>query len=201
MSALANIHSTGNVPPPAPTEDQINAAAASASQDERWRIKDLDCVPQNDEAKPRQHEFMIAGRPRTLSFTYGVGVPLPVAVAVKLLKHPNFVRVGDDGEEMTWKNPPRQPDEYGAGERLKLAEDQTIASYDELTAEALKIRAAQLPGGEVLRTANKADVIAFIVKVTAERRALNTAVDPDALDRDAWMPDAASETELFGADS
>ncbi len=125
----------------------------------------------------RRHDITYDGAIRAVIFKNGQALPLPEELAVKLLKADNFARVNEKGEELDWKNPPKQPDELGAGEKLALADHETIADLSELTLEALKIRAMREKGGEKLKNSGKEAVILFLVSIAKLKREQNMGRD------------------------
>lgn len=185
----------------APMSPQERIAAAIAAGN--WLIIDTLCEPPTHDGerevyKSRKHDVLMAGgQLRTLAFNYNRATVVPEAIAVKLLKEPAFVRVDEHGDAIEWRNPPKQPEELQAGEQFQLAADETVAKYDEMTVEALKIRAMQMVGGETVKTAKKEDVIAFLIAAVAAKRALAAppqASDPDLVEVDA-EPDGSG---MFG---
>lgn len=103
----------------------------------------------------RVHTHMINGRPVNFSFLPGVPLKMPRAHALKFLQ-PGWMVTDMDGNEL------HAPPKLGDGGMKDLRPDQVIANLEELTAAALKFRVAAMPGGEMLRKADKVDMIAFI---------------------------------------
>lgn len=122
----------------------------------------------------RIHEMVVEGRIRTFKFEPTEALELPVAIAIKFLKHKEFRRTDAHGNLLAYRRQPKQPDELGAGEAFKLEDHQSIADYCELTTVALLQRALELPGGEMLpdKTDRQA-LIDFLIKSKVKRRAAN----------------------------
>lgn len=115
----------------------------------------------------RTHEMIVQGVVRSFNFEVGKGLPLPTTTAVKFLKHDAFKLVDEKGEVLEWQRRPKQPNELGAGETLKLADNETIARVDELSNGALLRRALELPLGEKFSTgSDRQEMIAFLVAVS-----------------------------------
>ena len=95
--------------------------------------------------KPRDHQQIVDGVIKTYSFWAGKPLELPLAVAIKFLKHEEFKLTNAQGDLLPYHRRPKQPDELEAGEHFKIADDETIAKYGELTNRALFQRALELP--------------------------------------------------------
>lgn len=136
----------------------------------------------------RRHDITFNGSIRPIIFKNSLATPLPEELAIKLLAADNFVRVDTDGRELEWKNPPRQIEDLQAGEKLELADTETIADLTELTLDSLRIRAVREKGGEKVKTANKETVVAFLVEMRQRKRAESIGRDP-VQDPDMYDPD------------
>lgn len=147
---------------------------------------------------PREHEQVVDGNIQSFTFERGKPHSLAQAVAVKFLKHAGFVRTDAQGKRIEYQRAPKQPEELGAGERLVLGEDETVARYDELANGALLQRALELPGGEQFAKGaekpSRAALITFIVGAKATARKQNASLEPD-VDRDGYTPEADLEDE------
>ena len=137
----------------------------------------------------REHEMLVDGLIKSFKFEPGIPLELPLAVAIKFLRHDAFKRTDKGGDLLPYHRKPKQPDELKAGERFALKDHETIAHYGELTNVALLQRALELPGGEMLP--NKGDrqvLIDFITKTEVARRKANAAKQSD-LGRDDFVPE------------
>lgn len=121
---------------------------------------------------PRRHEQVVGGRLVTYEFKPNEPLDLPPEVATKFLKHEAFRLIGPNGEPVAYLRRPKQPDELGAGEKLALGPDETVARYDELSNSALLQRALELPGGEVFAQGasppSRTALIAFLKEARAK---------------------------------
>lgn len=143
----------------------------------------------------RIHEQRIDGIIKSFTFSPGKPLELAPAIALKFLKHDAFKACDKDGNLVAYKRPPKQPDELQAGEQIKLAEDETVARYSELSTLALQHRAVQMQGGE--RFADKPDrkdMIAFIVETKAKFKKANTSKEADVGPND-FVPESDLEEE------
>lgn len=147
------------------------------------------------ESGSRTHDMLVDGRAVPVKFDYGVPKELPFGVAMRFLKTPEFQLTDKDGKPRDFQRVPIQPDELGAGERFRLAEDETVAKYNELTVDALVMRAVLLPGGEKMsKRFGKDAIVEFIQTATAERRKANTVNEANP---DEFLPEAdASDDNL-----
>lgn len=146
---------------------------------------------------PRTHEQIVKGAVKPFTFKPGEPLDLPVPIAVKFLRHPAFRPVNAKGETIAYERPPRQPEDLGAGERLVLADSETVARYDELGTKALLQRALEMPNGEQFATTDKPDrgeLVKFILETKAAQRKANASKEPD-VGKDAFVPDAELEDE------
>lgn len=113
----------------------------------------------------RVHEQIIDGRVQSVTFEHGVAKELSEVVARKFLKHEAFLLTDKDGNPVAFTRRPKQPEELGAGEQIKLNDDETIARYDELSNNALLARVLEMPGGEKFaENPSRQAMIAYIVK-------------------------------------
>lgn len=165
---------------------------------EPWFVLDTTAQPDqyvNNIVVPgaRVHDQMVDGRRRSFKFEQGKPVEMPAAIAMKFLRDPAFIRTDAKGVEVDYLRTPKQPDELGAGERMVLKDNETIARIDELSGPALLQRAVALPGGEKFGLSetkpDRAEMIAFIVAAKAEIRKANTSKESDR-GRDEFVPEA-----------
>ncbi|WOF74139.1 hypothetical protein QMT40_001786 [Parvibaculaceae bacterium PLY_AMNH_Bact1] len=123
----------------------------------------------------RTHEMPFEGRTVPITFKYDTPRELPFALAIKFLKTPSFVCTDEEGTPIPFDGIPKQPGELQAGEELQLQPNEVVAKLDELTVDALVLRANVLPDGEKLnKRSGKDNLIAFIVDKTTEQNAANT---------------------------
>lgn len=153
----------------------------------------LDTTAQPAEGNPtgkRVHSQLIDGQIKQYEFLPGVGVDMPQAVALKFLKHDAFVLVDADNNPLPYDRTPKQPEELGAGETFKMAENETIARLDELTNSALLKRVLGMLGGE--KFAENPDRAAIIAHIIAGKKTLAIANKSKVRDvkADEFVPDA-----------
>lgn len=143
---------------------------------------------------PRVHEQIVNDSIQQFTFMPGKGLPLSTAIAVKFLKHDGFKRVDAEGNLLEWRRAPKQPDELGAGEAIKVGDAETIARVDELSKQALLQRALEMPGGEKFTAASdRTDMVDFIVQTTIARRKAKLA--KSELGKDDFVPEPALDEE------
>lgn len=147
---------------------------------------------------PRTHEQIVDKIVTPYTFERGKPLRLPYAVAAKFLQHDAFKCVNEEGKIIAWQRRPRQPEELGAGERLKLADNETIARYDELSSAALFQRAVELPGGERFAKAGqrpeRTDMIAFITEAAVLKKKANVSNEKD-IGEGEFVPEAEAEED------
>lgn len=120
------------------------------------RVIDTSCT---DEAKTRTHDIIVNGQAVSVTFTHGVDTILPHEQALKFMKDGFRVEELQDGYEL--RLPPVPMDNIAAS----LKPGECVATFEELTVSALKVRAAQKEGGEIYLNADdasKPDLIAFL---------------------------------------
>lgn len=87
------------------------------------------------------------------------GTKMPLSHALAFLKDEAFIVMDDDGNELKTEAP--QGDEYRT---IKLPPNMVVANLAELTVDALFMRAAQLPNGNMIgRADGKERIIEFIM--------------------------------------
>lgn len=142
----------------------------------------------------RTHEMLIEGRLVPFTFKYATPLKLPFAIAMKFVNIAEFVSTDENGVPTPFKRTPVQPEQLQAGQRFRLADDETVARYDELTIEALLIRAAIMPGGEAIkRNSGKQAIIDFLQETAKARRAANVQND---IDPDSFIPEPEDDDLL-----
>ncbi|MER8602793.1 hypothetical protein NKH48_03225 [Mesorhizobium sp. M1233] len=141
---------------------------------------------------PREHDMLVEGVVRTIKFVPGKPNKMPREIAVKFLKISTAFKLTDaNGTVLPWRGVPKQPDELQAGEKLKLAPDETIANFHDLHDQALWLRAVEFPGGEkVAESGDREAMIALIVTALAERKKINSVNEANP---DEWTPPADDE--------
>lgn len=151
-------------------------------------------------AKPpcptRTHEFLQAdGTLKAYTFKQGESLELPAAEAAKFLKHPHFIVTDADGKVIK-----PLPKEAGQGVAAPaLGEDEVIARYDELTADALVLRVNALPGGGSAKPAWKKDKLIATLK-EARAQAANAEKPRTAKDAGADGAPIDGEEDLTGGE-
>lgn len=145
---------------------------------------------------PRTHEQLIDGAVKQFKFEPSKPLALEPAIAAKFLRHPAFQLVDEAGKVVAYARPPRQPEEMGAGEKLELAKDETVARLDELTSPALLKRVVALPGGERFAkdAADRAAIIKFIVATKEALAKANTSREKD-VKADEFVPEGELDDE------
>lgn len=169
-------------------------AAAPEPKRTLMHVLDLSATPTSGK---REHEIMVDGLMRVISFEPSKPTPLQPHIAIKFLKFPESFKLTDEaGELLPFQNTPKQPHELQAGERFKLDRESTIARYDELHTPALQIRVLQMDGGEVFRDSrDRQAMIAFIITKTEEKLKKSVGRE-DPLGIDEWMPPAENNDAL-----
>ena len=134
----------------------------------------------------REHEIQVGdGRRVVYSFKHQSPVRMPFDHAMRFRPMDSFIVLDDEGERYE-PNPVTPPDA-----EIELAEDEVVARYEELTAEALFARAKELPGSDDLkRNSQKTEIIAFLVE--SSRSALvaeDEAGDGEGEGSETMMPE------------
>lgn len=178
--------------------DQVDAVVTASSEsvpapakaaDTIMRVLDTTALIDPTNPVNRIHAQIINGSVHQFTFKPGEGTPLPREVALKFLQHDGFKLVDENNQEMAYKRPPRQQEDLQAGETLKLADDETVARYDELHNEALLKRVGAMLGGEKFaRTApNRSAIIKFIVEGKKKTVVAKKSKEPD-VKSDEFVP-------------
>lgn len=162
------------------------ALGHEAEKPAQMLVLDTSATPsENSPTGERMHAQIINGITKIFRFKPGVGTPLDPAVAAKFLRHDAFRLVDADGNELPYERVPKQPNDLQAGEKLVLADNETVARYDELTNAALLQRVLPLPGGEKFsaEAPDRKAVIDFIIaaqqKLAAAKRSRVSDVGAD----------------------
>lgn len=170
------------------------AASTQPEAPRRWSVLDTTCVstpPPNaapgTKALPRVHEHLFDDGVRSYEFYFGKRLEMTEAEARKFVMHESFHVFNTDGDRVL----PTITVFRGFGDTTeKLADNECVARFDELTIEALHERAAPLPGGEhINRKTGKAGIIAFLIssrkkKLNQNRSAETREVGGDVDDLD-----------------
>lgn len=155
------------------------------SEEKLYRVVDSSATAEHP---IRNHEVMVDGQVRQVDFRYGEPTVLPMNVAMKFRKE--GFKVSDfDGHEVKLN---AVTDETV---RIRIGDDEVVAKYDELSIDALQMRAVILPGGEKFLQGpiQKDAVIAFlkaplappVEEVPADPEVLTDAEPADEVDPDA----------------
>jgi hypothetical protein len=175
------------------TGNSIGEQVVSAQPEEGvtyLQVTDTTCTP----AYPtRTHDIMYQGRRAQVTFNYGNPLRLPIDVALKFLKDEAFVVTDEDGNQ--YDPTPKAPE--AAGAEFKLAPDEIVAKLDELTQEALYLRAKQLNGSDHIKKGTpKTELVAFLAaQRLTEAKAAGKAKD----DLDVISPGATVGGALTGS--
>lgn len=158
------------------TESKTAAAPAAAKKPALLLV--LDTTATHESGK-RTHELIVEGMKKSFVFEAGVPQALAPAIAFKFLKHDAFWLVDDKGNRQDYRRRPRQPDELQAGEVLTLADNETVARYEELSMPALIQRALELPNSEKFSASNpsRSEMVKFIVEAKTKAKRENTKKD------------------------
>lgn len=176
------------------TTQAANAQSQTEAQPNRQPAKPKKAFVLDTTAieKPRVHDQIVNGQIQHYTFEPHKPLALPPEIAAKFLKEPAFKLVDEQGQPLAYKRQPKQPEELGAGEKLVLAEDQTIARFDELSTMALMQRTVELPGGEAFaqrgERPERGELVAFLIEAVKSKRAATKAA-PD-LAEDEFIPEA-----------
>lgn len=159
---------------PAAKEKEIFVIDLTATPDRR--------NPDGTLAAPghRQHEMIVRGQTRVITFEHGKPTKLPWTLAMQFLQHHDSFRMTDqDGNEVDWRPPEtKAPD----AAQMRLEDDQVVARLDELSTDALRIRCAIVPGGDEIVSSNSAtrdSMIDFLTRFAEEDR--KSRLEPDTL--------------------
>jgi hypothetical protein len=159
----------------------MNTPKAATAADTLY-VSDLCCQP-NKPHDVRVHEQIINKRLVTFTFKYGERLPLPFEHAMKFLKHKDGFLVEqalDDGAYRKYEPPPPDIDPHNPqGDRITLTDTQVIAELDELTHDALKVRAAMEVGGEKTKAFSKEKLISFLVQRRKEKALENLSPEDE----------------------
>lgn len=106
----------------------------------------------------RTHEIILNGEVKSIKFQYGEPTSLPFEEAAKFQKSEGFIVTNDDGDVMV------KPSDVPPAVMHTMKTNECVARFDELTKDALYIRAVMLPGGEMFKgNSSKDELIAFLV--------------------------------------
>ena len=145
------------------------------------------------ECPERIHDVIVDGQVTSVRFTLNVPTLLPEKTALKFMVDGFSVVDAESGAVV-----PR-PAFTDETVRNRIGEDEIVAKYEELTDEALQMRAVVLPGGEIFAVGgdviSKQNLIDFLkhgpAKVTAEEEIIldigdteESLIDEDSFDDD-----------------
>jgi hypothetical protein len=138
---------------------------------------------------PRIHDVLMDdGSVVPTKFEHGQKVEMDEAIAAKFLKDPAFIVTNADGKRI---KPLTQNDGTAV-----LDEEEVVATYDELSLDALVVRANATMGGEkITRSKGKAKVIEFLKEVRGveEAKAKTAAERPEGAPAVGGDPAAAGD--------
>lgn len=125
-------------------------------------VEDTTALPDHPD---RVHEMIVDGRRTAFTFKPGEKKPMPIDLALRFNQSGFIVSDPDTGD--VYEPAPAQPAGAAA---LVLKANEVVARLDELTAEALLIRAKVMPGGEALnRSSGKERLMAFVAEYNARQ--------------------------------
>lgn len=111
----------------------------------------------------RVHDVIVDGKTKQITFKYGEPSMLSFAEAMKFQKE-GFIVNDEDGLLV------QRPSETTVETLSQFGADKVIADLNELTREALYVRAATLPGGEVLKIGSPKDVLVKFIRDSASKK-------------------------------
>lgn len=125
---------------------------------------------------PRTHE--IKGKKYALSAD-GEGTEVPMEHALLFLKDPSFIVMDPKRKRMTLKEPP--PELPG----VRLPIEQTIATWDELSLDALLVRVRRLPEGKgATKAMGKSAMIELLMESREHRQKPSRPAERDLVARE-----------------
>jgi len=137
----------------------------------------------------RTHHMIVDGVVKPYTFEHGKPLEVEYAIAQRFLEIEGFRLADEKGNVQPFVRLPKQPEHLQAGEKLKFADDETIARLSELTTQALQRRAFQMAGGEYFANSNdRAAIAGFIVENRKARQKANLSKESDAPKADEWTP-------------
>lgn len=110
------------------------------------------------ESPVRSHDVFYNGKIERVEFKFGQPTPMPFDLGCKFML-PGFIVKDGDGLDMS--APPVTVDAV----KFQIGDDEIVAKYEELTQEALMLRALGRVGGEQFadnHTATRAELITFL---------------------------------------
>lgn len=144
-----------------------------------FKAKDLNAL-----VKARTHTFPaeMVGGSEDVDFVFAPGkwVEVPRPVAMRLAQIDGFeVR---DAKDRTLKIAPTTTRTLAA---VTLASDETIARFDELSDQALRVRVEKIVGRESMGKLDRDDFIAILVEASGKPASDEDALEADMQDRAA----------------
>ncbi len=117
------------------------------------------------ESPKRAHDIIFNGSIERVEFSHGKPKAMPFEMACKFML-PGFIVKDEDGLDMG--APPVTVDAV----KFQIGDDEIVAKYEELTVEALTLRALGRVGGEIFadskRDTSRVELIAFLKQKTDE---------------------------------
>lgn len=146
----------------------------------------------NHECPVRQHDVKINGEILSITFEAGKRTLMPRDVGLKFMK-PGF-RVYEKDSTVELTRPPVTDETV----KNRIAVDEVVAKYEELTGDALKMRAAVFPGGEAYIAGNvaRADLIDFLKRGPQKPAVLKPVVPEPQEEVLSTEPEEAGEIDL-----
>lgn len=119
----------------------------------------------------RVHEIILNGKVERITFNHGEPTLLPFEKAAKFQRE-GFTMLSEDGTEL------KRPSDTPPVVQLSIKSSEVVARLEELTQEALFLRASILIGGEKFgKNSNKKDMIAFLIEHN-EKLGIAAALEP-----------------------
>lgn len=149
----------------------------SAEEKKMWSVRDDLAY-----AGARTHTLVAVdsdGRRSPLNVTFPdheTKVSVPMSHATTVIGVDGFTVFNENGLEM------RQQVKADGERGVFLAYDQTVASYEELTHDALVARVNGLPGGNAKKSTPKPDLISFLIEASLNPQAQLTTQEGGDLD-------------------
>lgn len=158
---------------------------------ETLRVIDQSATAENP---TRVHDVIIDGQIQKITFNHGVATELPYATGLK------FMQDGFTVLEHDTDIPLKRPAATDETVRFRIGENEIVASYDELTDAAIKLRAASKPTGEkfIVGEFDRKAAITFL-KGVAEKEAVSEDVKVEfgtEMDEDGTVGEDPLEVDM-----
>ena len=160
------------------------------NSDKSMLVKDSSC---NEICQHRQHTITLNGEQTMVDFYFGKDTILPYEAAMKFAALDGFEVIDPEGRTVSIPQ---------AVENVIINSDQTIAFYNELTLEALQIRAATKVGGEDFVNSEDRELLIYFIKGIVAVEEIDEGdvtddFDPNGIDA-GMIPSAGLSDGLIG---